>query len=531
MGLSSTEQPYCGEAGEESYTDKPTHAGNIINGGKVAQSGGWVYFADASAECLYKVRTDGSDRMRIADDLASYINVAGGWVYYVNESDNMCIYKVRTDGTERIRLNDVPSNNLIVSGDEVYYLRLAQAYDDYISDNYGIYKMNTDGSEVVRVAGEFATNLHIIGEWLYYTAYEGEDTAFSEELQDVNMLFDNYVYKMHIDSGERVLILEESVLKMVIDNDYIYYTLYAKLWMSSSLAQGLFRVNIDGTDKTEIQEWVMVFNVFDGTVFSSGGDGLYKMNADGTGAELLSDASDLGADYFNRNYILGIFVFDDWVYFSEMFFDNDEALGSFYEDYSDEFYAMFKDRLFRIRHDGSGLQRVDGFDAGAVTTDAPKADEVDGSRELTPIFEDFVPFDPETMGFNDGFSKLERIEKDGWVYYEARGERTHCLFRERADGTDKTQLTSEPSSAFTIVGEWVYYCNGLPTGGSLNKMRLDGTENTKIFSAGKGVIFVKDVTREWIYFERSVTDSLRDPGTRHRVRHDGTGFEEVEFES
>jgi hypothetical protein len=74
--------------------------GNIINGGYAAIQGDWIYYNNASDDGkLYKIKTDGSGRQKLNDDVSSYINVIGDWIYYTDDIGNIC--KIKTDGSER----------------------------------------------------------------------------------------------------------------------------------------------------------------------------------------------------------------------------------------------------------------------------------------------------------------------------------------------------------------------------------------------------------------------------------------------
>ena len=92
---------------------------------------------------LYKVRTDGAvgtwTNIGICDLV--YLNVADGWIYYVNLADKSTIYKMRVDGEKVEKLNDHNSSHINVVGDWIYYIQ-------WTGEDIGIrYKMRLDGSE------------------------------------------------------------------------------------------------------------------------------------------------------------------------------------------------------------------------------------------------------------------------------------------------------------------------------------------------------------------------------------------------
>lgn len=101
---------------------------------------GWVYYVNADqCETIFKTRTDGSDRIQLNDDRSSAINVAGEWIYYCNHSHGSRIYRMRLDGKEQTKLNDCFSLYIQLFGDWIYYYGIVGNYME-------IYRMRTDGS-------------------------------------------------------------------------------------------------------------------------------------------------------------------------------------------------------------------------------------------------------------------------------------------------------------------------------------------------------------------------------------------------
>jgi len=63
--------------------------------------GEWIYYGklDDNAK-IYKVKTDGSGKEKINDDMSLFISIAGNWIYYDNLDDHKA-YRIKTDGSER----------------------------------------------------------------------------------------------------------------------------------------------------------------------------------------------------------------------------------------------------------------------------------------------------------------------------------------------------------------------------------------------------------------------------------------------
>ena len=72
--------------------------GNLANDGLVAQQGDWIHYVNGLEDNkIYKIRIDGTQKQKVCDDHAGYLNVIDDWIYYVKGFDKL--YKIRTDGT------------------------------------------------------------------------------------------------------------------------------------------------------------------------------------------------------------------------------------------------------------------------------------------------------------------------------------------------------------------------------------------------------------------------------------------------
>lgn len=112
--------------------------------------GEWIYYIDKDNNSnIYKMRLDGSDKTKINSDKSSYINVVGEWIYYVNSIDihNDALYKIKTDGSSRVKVLDAAGSRVVALNkidDWIYYVRV---------DFYGAtYRVKIDGSENIRLS-------------------------------------------------------------------------------------------------------------------------------------------------------------------------------------------------------------------------------------------------------------------------------------------------------------------------------------------------------------------------------------------
>ena len=66
----------------------------------MAEQGDWIYYVNWDDNyCLYKIRTDGSNKTKVNNDSTGHFRIVGDWIYYEHRDDDWCLYRIRTDGT------------------------------------------------------------------------------------------------------------------------------------------------------------------------------------------------------------------------------------------------------------------------------------------------------------------------------------------------------------------------------------------------------------------------------------------------
>ncbi len=103
---------------------------------------------------------------------------------------------------------------------------------------------------------------------------------------------------------------------------------------------------------------------------------------------------------------------------------------------------------------------------------------------------------------------------DGWLYYVNVDKGRFCLCKMHTDGTDLTQLT-EGAFRITVADGWIYYTN-IKDDYSLNKIRVDGTDETKLSGRESWCI---TVSGDYVYFFTSGEEYHSD---LYKIRTDGT---------
>jgi N-acetylmuramoyl-L-alanine amidase len=125
--------------------------------------GDWIYYANGSDGFKpYRVRIDGTGRMKISNDETLFMVVAGEWIFYSNLSDGEKLYRVKIDGTNRNKIGD----------DRVGYLNFDQRYLYYTntSQQNAVFRIMPDGSGRSKMvdSGKSAGPIGIAGSKLYY---------------------------------------------------------------------------------------------------------------------------------------------------------------------------------------------------------------------------------------------------------------------------------------------------------------------------------------------------------------------------
>jgi hypothetical protein len=108
------------------------------------------------------------EKLRQLDGSMNGFAVYDGWIYYsTSEEDAWGAYKLRTDGTENLKIADFPIYIPNVVNDKIYYL-----HGDY-AWAMQIYAMNLDGANNERVADDItAMSINVTGDWIYYATDE-----------------------------------------------------------------------------------------------------------------------------------------------------------------------------------------------------------------------------------------------------------------------------------------------------------------------------------------------------------------------
>lgn len=98
-----------------------------------------------SAGKLRRQTLDFKETKVLIESGVTCITASGDWIYFINSEDDMSLYKIRTDGSDLIKLNDTYSDKPSVVGDWIYYTTYTTTNND--QQIYKYCRIRTDGSD------------------------------------------------------------------------------------------------------------------------------------------------------------------------------------------------------------------------------------------------------------------------------------------------------------------------------------------------------------------------------------------------
>lgn len=300
---------------------KGNQNGNIENQGYTVSDDEYI-FMSLYDEGTFKIKKDGTYKMKLVNQPASYLNVSGDWLYYVNsyyakDTEKQRLYKIKKDGSGRTKLTDTQVSYAFLVGDWIYYINL--------SDDNKPYRMGLDGNYKQKISDYSVQSILVDKGWIYFS-----------KSNDTNL------YRMRT-SGTDTQIITDTGIKYgnstIKSGDWLYY--YGK----ENATNGIYKVKTDGSDKKLIlPSYIANMTFSDGWLYYSdyAGD-LYKLNED------LRIKSKIG---YNVDDAIGIT--EDWIYYSQ---------------YDSKGESITSEN--RVKTDGSAKQK---FDKTGLITDIYKKD-------------------------------------------------------------------------------------------------------------------------------------------------------------
>jgi hypothetical protein len=192
------------------------------------------------------------------------MNILNGWIYYSNDSDNQKLYRMRTDGTDRVKFVDEGCYRISALGDYIIYSTTVSPFigkiaqiDGRVAGRFAIpdvFEKEPNDSIESAIAFPFG------GGWnspednspAVYGSLQSKDSDFykinlSEEL-NFHLLFNSYD------------ILSNAVISIVDKNGKVIYSTQTDsdgtAGLSVNLAAGTYYIKVSALDVSTIESGV-----------------------------------------------------------------------------------------------------------------------------------------------------------------------------------------------------------------------------------------------------------------------------------
>lgn len=284
----------------------------------------WLYESDRNDK-LVKVNADGTNRSYIGQATGSIIDVADGWVYYVDNGigspGSRGIYKIKDNQVIKLTSDDYIIDAVFYK-DSIYYALGPEMDENHVVKG-GLYKVDADGRNKVQLSDQQVDNINIYKDCIYYSGVSSatNHNTISEESSGI--------FRMNIDGTNKIKISDKYAKFLKLSEDNIYFSDFEDNYK-------LYKMNIDGKNIKKLNDdiswdiqvsgnWIYYSNnPYDGNTamippLDQTKGNIYKITIDGANrARLNSEASRLGE------------VLDGWIY-----------------------YGNWSDKLYKMKLDGS----------------------------------------------------------------------------------------------------------------------------------------------------------------------------------
>lgn len=259
--------------------------------------GKWIYYSDYKNGGMFKIKTDGSKRVRLTNVYPSHMAKKDDYLFFtkgvhLNNGDTHHIWKVKTDGTDYGVVDGTSysyANHPFVYKDYLYYnigyrninrkkidesrsqmlikpprhaigvkVFDGSIYFSHKSDNYSLYRSNLDGSHPMKLNDHSSTDFYVSGDEIYYVNRD-----------DSSIYCINYDYEI-------VKVVDEVISRFSVIGEWVYYT--------NEKDGKIYKVKKDGTGKTVLSnERSYIYGAFgDWLLCKTDKQNLYLIKTDGT---------------------------------------------------------------------------------------------------------------------------------------------------------------------------------------------------------------------------------------------------------
>ncbi|NLZ49294.1 MAG: DUF5050 domain-containing protein [Clostridiales bacterium] len=253
---------------------------NLLNSSYVVHRNGYIYYRNTQdGNSLYVQQTNGDYKKKLVSAQVDSINVIGSKVYYRNISDSGKIYSINTNGTDNKKVLDQSVDTFLVSGGYIYYK----------GTDKKLYKVTVQGSNKQTIVSENVDKFTVTEELIYYT----------------NASQGNKLYRINIYGSGNTAVTAMAVTNFDIENGVIYFVISNNI---------LYAISVNGGSAWKIiDDPIVALNVKDNIIYynSKSNGQLYRVNIDGTNKTAIGTEK-LSTDLANAK----LFVCDNWIYYT-----------------------------------------------------------------------------------------------------------------------------------------------------------------------------------------------------------------------
>jgi|GEM_PF-2068746 len=237
--------------------------GNLLNGGKMAEKDGFLYYINPDKGGLFKIKTDGTQNQALAvnNEYLECINIYDDHIYFLvtgpiyseDEDGGEYWYKQDDSGTRRICRTDLDGKNrteiivddvawFMVANGYIYYTKVNSAvrgYYDVAKKN--LFRTDINGKNAQKLA-ENVSNVNVTDENIYYVRLNDGGSSYDDDSYRYDRK-SGVIHKIDLDGANNTVLKTEPTSLMVVDDGWIYY-------LVDSSQQYLYKIKADGTEKT-----------------------------------------------------------------------------------------------------------------------------------------------------------------------------------------------------------------------------------------------------------------------------------------
>lgn len=255
-------------------------AGNLSTGGLFCEDDGYIYFANPYDENkLYRMDTEGENAEKVCDDIVSYINIEGDYIYYARFNDKDAvetIFKGNLYGVFRLKKgSDKPEaihagivTNIALYGNYIYF----QGYND--NKMLELRKVKIDGNEDKKISDAEYVPVSVSNGNIYFPEVNGNHNLMKLDTETdkitvyktgnfyMPVVVNNCLYYIDLDNSRKLtkMNLSTEEIKIITEDSCVSYNIAADKNIIFYQAENtrddhkLVKTDINGENTTVVRE-------------------------------------------------------------------------------------------------------------------------------------------------------------------------------------------------------------------------------------------------------------------------------------